>query len=124
MLTAAGPGSCLSLPSQVRDSTAPLKQWPAGHLIMTPSTGPSVASRALSGPADPHRGAGPDPAAHAAFLAGDLVEEDRQDPLAVELGRTAAAWEKLALAASTPWSISAITGAGIQPATRPGSRRP
>jgi hypothetical protein len=60
------------------------------------------------------RGAGTDPAAHAAFLAGDPAEEDRQGPLAVELGRTAAGREGLVLAL-TAWSISAITGRASSP---------
>ena len=37
---------------------APLKQWPAGHLIMTPSTGPSVermVNRHLTSAGSPHR---------------------------------------------------------------------
>jgi len=75
------------------------------------------ASRALSGPADPALAARAQVLlAHAAFLAGDLAEEDRQGLLAVELARTAAGREGLVLAL-TAWSISAITGAGIQPAT-------
>ena len=75
------------------------------------------ASRALSGPADPALAARAQVLlAHAAFLAGDLAEEDRQGLLAVELARTAAGREGLALAL-TAWSRSAITGAGIQPAT-------
>ncbi len=75
------------------------------------------ASRALSGPADPALAARAQVLlAHAAFLAGDLAEEDRQGLLAVELARTAAGREGLVLAL-TAWSISAIAGAGIQPAT-------
>jgi predicted ATPase/DNA-binding CsgD family transcriptional regulator len=75
------------------------------------------ASRALSGPADPALAARAQVLlAHAAFLAGDLAEEDRQGLLAVELARTAAGREGLVLAL-TSWSISAIAGAGIQPAT-------
>ena len=37
---------------------APLKQWPAGHLIMTPSMGPSVermVNRQLTSAGSPHR---------------------------------------------------------------------
>jgi len=75
------------------------------------------ASRALSSPADPALAARAHVLlAHAAFLAGDLAEEDRQGLLAVELARTAAGREGLVLAL-TSWSMSAITGAGIQPAT-------
>jgi DNA-binding CsgD family transcriptional regulator len=74
------------------------------------------ASRALSVPADPALAARAQVLlAHAAFLAGDLAEEDRQGLLAVELARTAAGQEGLVLAL-TAWSISAIAGAGIQPA--------
>ena len=75
------------------------------------------ASRALSGQADPALAARAQVLlAHAAFLAGDLAEQDRHGLLAVELARTAAGQEGLALAL-TAWSISAIAGAGIQPAT-------
>jgi predicted ATPase/DNA-binding CsgD family transcriptional regulator len=75
------------------------------------------ASRALSGPADPALAARAQVLlAHAAFLAGDLAEEDHQGLLAVELARTAAGREGLVLAL-TSWSISAIAGAGIRPAT-------
>jgi predicted ATPase/DNA-binding NarL/FixJ family response regulator len=75
------------------------------------------ASRALSGPADPALAARAQVLlAHAAFLSGDLAEEDRQGLLAVELARTAAGREGLVLAL-TSWSIAAIAGAGIQPAT-------
>ena len=75
------------------------------------------ASRALSGPADPALAARAQVLlAHAAFLAGDLAEEDRQGLLAVGLARTAASREGLVLALNA-WSRSAITGAGIQPAT-------
>ena len=75
------------------------------------------ASRALSVPADPALAARAQVLlAHAAFLAGDLAEEDRQGLLAVELARTAAGREGLVLAL-TSWSISAIAGAGIRPAT-------
>jgi len=75
------------------------------------------ASRVLTGPADPALAARAQVLlAHAAFLAGDLAEEDRQGLLAVELARTAAGQEGLVLAL-TSWSISAIAGAGIQPAT-------
>jgi hypothetical protein len=75
------------------------------------------ASRALSGPADPALAARAQiMLAHAAFLAGDLAEEDRHGRLAIELARTADRQEGLVLAL-TAWSISAISGAGIQPAT-------
>ena len=75
------------------------------------------ASRALSGPADPALAARAQVLlAHAAFLAGDLAEEDRQGLLAVELARTAAGREGLVLALAS-WSMSAIGGAGIRPAT-------
>jgi len=52
----------------------------------------------------------------AAFLAGDLAEEERHGTLAVELARTAAGQEGLALALTGP-AGAAIAGAGIQPAT-------
>ena len=52
----------------------------------------------------------------AAFLSGDLAEQERHGLLAIELARTAAGQEGLALAL-TMWSMSAIAGAGIQPAT-------
>ena len=75
------------------------------------------ASRVLSGQADPAlatRAQGL--LASAAFLAGDLAEQDRHGLAAVELARTAAGQEGLALAL-TMWSMPAIAGAGIQPAT-------
>ena len=53
--------------------------------------------------------------ANAAFLAGDRAEEERHCLIAIELARTAASQEGLALAL-TMWSLSAIAGAGIQPA--------
>jgi predicted ATPase/DNA-binding CsgD family transcriptional regulator len=75
------------------------------------------ASRTLSGPADPALAARAEVLlAHAAFLSGDLAEQDRHGRLAVELARAAAGQEGLILAL-TAWSISAISGAGIQPAT-------
>jgi hypothetical protein len=40
---AAVPGSCWSVRSQVRHSMGQLNQWLAGHLIMTPPRGPSLA---------------------------------------------------------------------------------
>jgi len=75
------------------------------------------ASRVLCGQADPAlatraRGL----LAMAASLSGDLAEQDRHGLAAVELARTAAAQEGLALAL-TMQSMSAIAGAGIQPAT-------
>ena len=75
------------------------------------------ASRALSGQADPALAARAKiMLAHAAFLGGDLAGQDRHGRLAIELARTAAGQEGLVLAL-TAWSISAIAGAGIQPAT-------
>jgi len=75
------------------------------------------ASRVLAGPADPALAARAQILlANAAFLAGDLAEEDRHGRLAVELARTAAGQEGLALAL-TAWSLPVISGAGIQPAT-------
>ncbi len=52
----------------------------------------------------------------AAFLAGDLAEQQRHGQLAVELARAAAGQEGLALALTTS-SMAAIAGAGIHPAT-------
>ena len=75
------------------------------------------ASQALSGQADPALAARAQVLlANAAFLAGDLAEQDRHGRLAIELARTAPGQEGLALAL-TAWSFSAIAGAGIQPAT-------
>ena len=75
------------------------------------------ASRALSGQPDPALAARAQVLlAHAAFLAGDLAGQDRHGLRAIELARTAAGQEGLVLAL-TAWSISAIAGAGIQPAT-------
>jgi predicted ATPase/DNA-binding CsgD family transcriptional regulator len=75
------------------------------------------ASRALSGQADPALAARAQVLlAHAAFLAGDLAGQDRHGRRAIELARTAAGQEGLVLAL-TAWSISAIAGAGIEPAT-------
>jgi predicted ATPase/DNA-binding NarL/FixJ family response regulator len=75
------------------------------------------ASRALSGQADPALAARAQVLlAHAAFLSGDLAGQDRHGQRAIELARTAAGQEGLVLAL-TAWSISAIAGAGIQPAT-------
>ena len=73
-------------------------------------------SRALSGQADPALAARAQVLlANAAFLAGDLAEQQRHGLLAIELARTAAGQEGLALAL-TMWSLCAIAGAGIQPA--------
>jgi DNA-binding CsgD family transcriptional regulator len=75
------------------------------------------ASRDRSGQADPALAARAQVLlANAAFLSGDLAEHDRHGLLAIELARTAAGQEGLALAL-TMWSMSAIAGAGIQPAT-------
>jgi predicted ATPase/class 3 adenylate cyclase/DNA-binding NarL/FixJ family response regulator len=75
------------------------------------------ASRALSGQADPALAARAQVLlAMAAFLAGDLAEQERHALVAVELARSAAGQEGLALAL-TMWSMPAIAGAGIQPAT-------
>jgi predicted ATPase/DNA-binding CsgD family transcriptional regulator len=75
------------------------------------------ASQALSGQADPALAARAQILlASSAFLAGDLAEQDRHALLAIELARTAAGQEGLALAL-TMWAMSAIAGAGIQPAT-------
>jgi predicted ATPase len=75
------------------------------------------ASRALSGQTDPALAARAQiMLAHAAFLSGDLAEQDRHGLRAIELARTAAGQEGLALAL-TAWSYSALAGAGIQPAT-------
>ena len=74
-------------------------------------------SRALSGVADPALAARAQVLlTAAAFLAGDLAEHERHGRRAVELARTAAGQEGLALAL-TMWSMSAIAGAGIEPAT-------
>ena len=74
-------------------------------------------SRALSGQADPALAARAQVLlANAAFLSGDLAGQDRHGRLAIELARTAAGQEGLALAL-TAWSLSAISGAGIRPAT-------
>ena len=75
------------------------------------------ASRGLSGQADPALAARAQSLlANAAFLAGDLAEQDRHGLLAIELARTAAAQEGLGLVL-TMWSMPAIIAAGIQPAT-------
>ena len=75
------------------------------------------ASRAPSGQADPALAARAQVLlANAALLSGDLAEQDRHALLAIELARTAAGQEGLALALVV-WTISAISGAGIQPGT-------
>jgi predicted ATPase/class 3 adenylate cyclase/DNA-binding CsgD family transcriptional regulator len=75
------------------------------------------ASRALSGPADPALAARAQVMlAMAAFLAGDLAEQNRHGQRAIELARTAAGQEGLVLALTGP-ATGAIAGAGIQPAT-------
>ena len=73
--------------------------------------------RGASGPADPALGARAEVLlANAALLTGDLAEHDRHSLRAVELARAAAGQEGLALAL-TGWTMSAIIGAGIRPAT-------
>ena len=75
------------------------------------------ASRALSGQADPALAARAEALlAMAAFLSGDLAEQDRHGRLAIEMARTAPGQEGLALALTGP-AGAAIGGAGIQPAT-------
>jgi predicted ATPase/DNA-binding CsgD family transcriptional regulator len=75
------------------------------------------ASRGLSGQADPALAARAEVLlANAAFLSGDLAGQDLHGRRAIELARTAAGQEGLALAL-TAWTTSAISGAGIQPAT-------
>ena len=75
------------------------------------------ANRGLSGQADPALAAGAQVLlANAAFLSGDLAGQDLHGRRAIELARTAAGQEGLALAL-TASSLSAISGAGIQPAT-------
>ena len=75
------------------------------------------ASRVLSGQGDPALAARAQVLlAMAAFLAGDLAGQDRHGLRAVELARTAAGHEGLALALTGPTG-AAIAGAGIQPAT-------
>ena len=74
------------------------------------------ASRVLSGQADPALAARAQGLlAMAAFLSGDLAEQARHGLLAVDLARTAAGQEGLALALTGP-AGAAIAGAGIQPA--------
>jgi predicted ATPase/DNA-binding CsgD family transcriptional regulator len=74
------------------------------------------ASQALSGQADPGLAARAQAMlASAALLSGDLAEQRRHGLLAIELARTAAGQEGLALALTVP-ATGAIAGAGIQPA--------
>jgi predicted ATPase/DNA-binding CsgD family transcriptional regulator len=75
------------------------------------------ASRVLSGQADPALAARAEALlATAALLAGDLADVERHGLRAVELARTAPGQEGLALALAAA-AMSAIAGAGIQPAT-------
>ena len=75
------------------------------------------ASRAISGQADPALAARAEVLlANAAWLAGDLAEQQRHGLLAAGLARTAAGGEGLALALTVS-AGGAIAGAGIQPAT-------
>jgi predicted ATPase/DNA-binding CsgD family transcriptional regulator len=75
------------------------------------------ASQILSGQADPALATRAEGLlGNAAFLSGDLAEHDRHGRLAVKLARAAANQEGLAIAL-TNWSMAAIAGAGIQPAT-------
>jgi predicted ATPase/DNA-binding CsgD family transcriptional regulator len=75
------------------------------------------ASRAISGQADPALVARAEVLlANAAWLAGDLAEQERHGLLAAELARTAAGQEGLALALMVS-AIAAVAGAGIQAAT-------
>ena len=110
------------VPASRRTAAGSLGPQPAGRPgVVRGRCGPDRrrdrSQPALSGPADPALAARAQVLlAHAAFLAGDLAEEDRQGLLAVELARTAAGREGLVLALNA-WSRSAITGAGIQPAT-------
>jgi predicted ATPase/DNA-binding CsgD family transcriptional regulator len=72
-------------------------------------------SRTLSGQADPALAARAQlMLANAAFLNGDLAEQERHILLAIELARAAAGKEGLALALAI-WSLPAFAGAGIQP---------
>jgi predicted ATPase/DNA-binding CsgD family transcriptional regulator len=74
------------------------------------------ASQALSGQADPALAARAQILlANAAFLSGDLAGQARHAALAVELARTAAGQEGLALALTVSAGCAAA-GAGIQPA--------
>jgi predicted ATPase/DNA-binding CsgD family transcriptional regulator len=75
------------------------------------------ASQVLSGQADPALAARAQALlGGAAFLSGDLAEQERHGQLAIELSRTASGQEGLVLAL-TMSAMSALAGAGIQPAT-------
>ena len=75
------------------------------------------ASQVLSGHADPGLAARAQAMlASAAFLPGDLAEQERHGALAIELARTAAGQEGLAITLTVP-ATGTIAGAGIQPAT-------
>jgi predicted ATPase/DNA-binding CsgD family transcriptional regulator len=75
------------------------------------------ASQRLSGQADPALASRAELLlANAAFLAGDLADNERHGRTAIELARAAAGQEGLALAL-TASTMPAITGKGIQPAT-------
>jgi predicted ATPase/DNA-binding CsgD family transcriptional regulator len=75
------------------------------------------ASQVLSGQADPALAARAQALlGGAAFLSGDLVEQERHGLLAIELSRKASGQEGLVLAL-TMLAMSALAGAGIQPAT-------
>ena len=87
--------------------------WHAGDADRI--VGELESSRGLSGQADPALASRAQSLlANAAFLAGDLAEQERHGLLAIELARTAAGQEGLALALAL-WSLPAITGAGIRP---------
>jgi predicted ATPase/DNA-binding CsgD family transcriptional regulator len=89
--------------------------WHAGdadRVIAELEAGPD-----LPGPADPALAARAQVLlANAALLSGDLAAQDRHGQAAIKLARTAAGQEGLALALSA-WTMSAISGAGIQAAT-------
>ena len=73
--------------------------WPGTRATPSRSSAEIEASRALSGQADPALAARAEVLlANAAWLAGDLAEQERHGLLAVELARTAAGQEGLALA--------------------------
>ena len=75
------------------------------------------ASQGLSGQADPALASRAEILlANAALLGGDLADTERHYLLAIELARTAAGQEGLALALSAS-TMPAIIGRGIQPAT-------
>jgi predicted ATPase/DNA-binding CsgD family transcriptional regulator len=77
----------------------------------------SESSRALSGEGDPALASRAQVLlGMAAFLSGNLAEQERRCLLAVKLARMEAGQEVLALAL-TLWSLPAMVGGGIQPAT-------